>query len=203
MTTNISIIISAPSGAGKTTLIRRLMALDDRFEFSISVTTRYKRYTETPGRSYHFVEPGEFRRMIDDGEFVEWATVHDNLYGTTKKEIDRIRNAGKIPVFDLDTHGARVLQKKIKEAVSIFIIPPSRSILEERLRNRKTDSEEQLQLRLRNSIKEMEEFRRYDYCVINDDLETAVGQIRAIVTAEECATHRLAGKLKRIMEDGK
>ncbi len=185
---NPSIVISAPSGAGKTTLINRLLSSDDRFAFSVSTTTRPRRNNETDGKSYYFIPEDEFRGMVDRGEFIEWARVHGNCYGTSKKEIDRICRIGKIPIFDVDVQGARTLIGSLDSAVYIFIVPPSREVLESRLRNRKTDSEEQIQVRLRNAIRELGEYAQYDYIVVNDDLDVALNELRSIVTAELCRT---------------
>lgn len=139
--------------------------------------------------------------MIDEGAFVEWALVHGNYYGTAKKEIDRIRNAGKIPIFDVDVQGAASLKGRLDRAVYIFIVPPSRKALETRLRNRKTDSEEQIQIRMRNAIRELAEYARYDYVVINDDLETALGQLRSIVAAELCRKEDVHNIITGILEE--
>jgi guanylate kinase len=198
---NLSVVISAPSGAGKTTLINRLLSADDRFEFSISTTTRPRREGEKAGRSYDFTDEAQFREMIGQDAFVEWAKVHGNYYGTSKKEIDRICCNGKIPIFDVDVQGARTLKCRLDSAVYIFIVPPSREVLESRLRNRKTDSEEQIQIRLRNAIKELGEYTQYDYIVVNDDLEVALNELRSIVTAELCKTDYVYHIITDILEE--
>ena len=198
---NLSFVISAPSGAGKTTLINMLLAADDRLGFSVSTTTRPKRPAETDGSSYYFTDEAHFRVLIDQCAFIEWAKVHGNYYGTAKKEIDRIRNIGKIPIFDVDVQGARTLQTVLDGAAFIFIVPPSREVLELRLRHRKTDSEEQIQIRLRNAIRELHEFELYDYIVVNDDLDTALNQIRSIMTAEMCKKDRVSDIITGILED--
>jgi len=196
-----SFVISAPSGAGKTTLINMLLASDDRFGFSISTTTRPRRTGETEGSSYYFTDEPGFRELIDSGSFIEWAKVHGNYYGTAKKEIDRIQNAGKIPIFDVDVQGARAMRISLVGAAYIFIVPPSREALESRLRKRKTDSEEQIQIRLRNAIRELREYALYDYIVVNDDLDTALNQIRSIMTAELCKKDRVSDIITGILED--
>jgi guanylate kinase len=196
-----SIVISAPSGAGKTTLINKLLATDNRFEFSISVTTRPIRPGESNGKSYYFTGEKEFNNMIEKGEFLEWARVHGNYYGTTKKEIDRIKTIGKIPIFDVDVQGAASLKGRLDRAVYIFIVPPSRKALETRLRNRKTDSEEQIQIRLRNAIRELAEYARYDYIVVNDDLDMALSQLRSIVTADSCKQENVSHIITGILEE--
>jgi guanylate kinase len=133
-----SVIISAPSGAGKTTLIEKLLIQNPVFEFAVSTTTRIKRAGESEGKNYYFVSYDEFMQMVDRGEFLEWAKVHDNYYGTTKKEVDRIKALSKIPIFDVDVQGARSLRNKLQNVISIFIIPPSIQELEKRLRHRST-----------------------------------------------------------------
>jgi guanylate kinase len=198
---SLSFVISAPSGAGKTTLINMLLAADDRMGFSISTTTRQKRPGETEGSSYYFTDEAGFRALVDSGAFLEWAKVHGNYYGTAKKEIDRILNTGKIPIFDVDVQGARALRSTLDGAAFIFIVPPSRKVLELRLRHRKTDSEEQIQIRLRNAIKELHEYALYDYIVVNDDLDTALNQIRSIMTAEMCKKDRVSNIITGILED--
>lgn len=182
-------------------MINKLLTSDDRFGFSISTTTRPKRVGETDGSSYYFTNEAEFRALIDSGSFIEWAEVHGNYYGTAKKEIDRILNDGKIPIFDVDVQGARAMRSSLEGAAYIFIVPPSREVLESRLRNRKTDSEEQIQIRLRNAIRELTEYALYDYIVVNDDLDTALNQIRSIVTAELCKKDRVSDIITGILED--
>lgn len=190
MESNIQVVISAPSGAGKTTLIKKLLSDNPNLEFSISTTTRKMRSEEKPKRSYNFVTIEEFKGMIEKDEFAEWALVHNNYYGTTKKEIDRIFSIGNIPIFDVDVQGGKILKIKLGNPVLIFIIPPSLKILEERLRTRKSESEESIKIRLKNAIDEMKEFENYDYIVMNDNLEIASKQISAIITAEQCRKDR-------------
>ena len=169
--------------------------------FSISTTTRPKRAGETAGKSYNFIAESEFHDLIKRDAFVEWARVHGNYYGTTKKEIDRICHAGKIPIFDVDVQGARTLKGKLDNAVYLFIVPPSREVLESRLRNRKTDSEEQIQIRMRNAISELKEYDLYDYIIVNDDLDIALNQLRSIVTAELCRKEKVSYIISGILEE--
>lgn len=180
----MAIVFSAPSGAGKTTIIRRLMQDDPRLVFSVSTTTRAKRTGEVEGVSYHYVDRDTFQKMADNGEFVEWAKVHTNCYGTAKKEVDRIWGAGKIPVFDVDVQGAKNLRASLPDTVLMFILPPSIDILIERLRQRNTESEEELQIRIDNAISELREYKHYDYFIINDVLEDAVEDVRSLIRAE-------------------
>ena len=178
-----------------------LLSSGDWFAFSVSTTTRRKRAGEIEGISYHFVDENTFRELIGAGEFVEWALVHGNYYGTTKKETDRILHTGKIPLFDVDVQGARSLKSSLEKAVFVFIVPPSRAVLESRLRNRKTDSEQQIQIRLNNAIDELKEYTLYDYIVVNDDLEVALDQFRSIVTAERCKKERNSLIIESILEE--
>ncbi len=187
----MNVVISAPSGSGKTTIISELMSSDQRFEFSLSTTTREKRGGEEEGKDYHYVKPAEFKMMIEQGEFLEWAVVHGNYYGTLKKEIDRISDTGNIPIFDVDVQGGMSLREKLEDAVFIFIIPPSRAALEERLVQRKTDNKDIIELRLKNADEELKSYQIYDYIVVNDNLDHAVERLKAIITAELCRLDRM------------
>ncbi len=187
----MNVVISAPSGSGKTTLINRLMLSDPRFEFSVSTTTRDKRSDEKEGKHYNYVEPDEFKKLIERDEFLEWAVVHGNYYGTLKKEIDRISGTGNIPIFDVDVQGGRSLKEKLDDAVFIFIMPPSESALEERLKKRKTDNKDVIRLRLNNAVEELESIHIYDYIVVNDDLDRALERLKSIITAELCRNNRM------------
>jgi len=195
------LVICAPSGTGKTTLINRLIRENDKFEFSISTTTRPRRSCEVDGVDYYFVDENNFKKMINSGDFLEWAEVHGNYYGSSKKEIDRILSDGKIPVFDIDIQGSRLLKEKLDDTVYIFISPPSFDVLRERLIGRKSDSEDQVSLRLKNARKEMLEYSHFDYIVINDDLDRAYLRLMSIVNAESCKTIRKEDKVKKILED--
>ena len=203
MSKTLSLIISAPSGAGKTTIIRRLMDENPLLAFSVSTTTRKMREGEIEGDSYYYTDHETFQRMVDAGDFVEWAKVHTNFYGTAKKEVDRIRAAGKIPVFDVDVQGARNLRDNIDDAVLIFILPPSIDSLVERLRHRNTESEEELAIRIDNAIRELREYRNYDYFVINDRLEEAIADTRSVIRAELLRRDRMIDKVGAILEEQK
>lgn len=194
-------VISAPSGAGKTTLINRLLESESSFMFSISTTTRSRRKGEADGIHYHFVERDEFSKMIENDEFVEWAEVYGNYYGTTKKEVDRIRKTGKIPLFDVDIQGSRSLKKQLKEGVFIFIIPPSLDVLKKRLIGRETENKEQLNLRLKNAYTEIAEYVNFDYVIINCDLESAFKRLMSIVAAEKCRMKNVKNEIDSILED--
>jgi guanylate kinase len=183
----ILFIISAPSGSGKTTLTNELLTLVPGLQFSISYTTRPPRGSEQTGREYFFVSREEFEEMIRRGEFLEYARVFGHYYGTARRFLDDARNTGRDLVLDIDVQGAAQVAK-MPEAVSIFILPPSREVLEFRLRNRShsehMDSEEVIRRRLEGARKEIENYRNYDYILVNDRLEQSIAQLKAIVAAE-------------------
>ena len=183
----ILFIISAPSGSGKTTLTNELLTLVSGLQFSISYTTRPPRGSEQTGREYFFVSREEFEEMVDRGEFLEYACVFGHYYGTARRFLDEARNTGRDLVLDIDVQGAAQVAK-MPEAVSIFILPPSREVLEFRLRNRShtehMDSEEVIRRRLEGARKEIENYRNYDYILVNDRLEQSIAQLKAIVAAE-------------------
>lgn len=178
------IIFSAPSGAGKTTIVHALLNSMDQLAFSVSACSRPPRGKEVDGVDYHFLTAEEFRIKIQNDEFVEWEEVYSDMYyGTLKSEIERIWAANKTVVFDVDVIGGLNLKKSFKnQALAVFIQPPSLAILEERLRNRKTDSEEKIQMRLAKSKEELKSATNFDVIVENDVLEKAIEQARDIVT---------------------
>ena len=177
------IVISAPSGSGKTTLVKRLLAALPGLEFSISYTTRPPRHGEKDGRDYYFVSRREFRRMIADQEFLEWAEIVGHLYGTATKQLRAAQDAGEDILLDIDVQGHEQLRRKLPEAVSIFILPPSYQELERRLRRRRSDAPEVIERRLNNSRREIQHWAEYDYLVVNDRLTRATRALRAIVEA--------------------
>lgn len=189
-----SVIISAPSGAGKSTLISRIMKKDPRFSFSVSTTTRAPREGEKDGINYYFKDRKDFEKMIENDEFLEWAEVHGNLYGTSKKEVDRIHAAEKIPLFDIDVQGANNIREKIA-GVFVFIVPPSMEELKRRLLSRSTDSQETIELRIRNASAELAYAGIYDYVIVNDSLETAENDFFSVMRAEEIKTSRMIYKI--------
>jgi len=195
--TDLSVVISAPSGAGKTSIIKRLLSCEYGFEFSVSTTTRSVRNGETEGKSYYYVSKDIFRQKINSDSFVEWAEVHGSYYGTEKKEIDRIRTQGNIPLLDIDVQGGKLLKNSLERAVFIFIVPPSMSELEKRLRSRNTDTEKQITIRMNNALLEMKEHEFYDYIVINENLKSAVEQVKSIVVAEMCKKERMSQYIKK------
>jgi guanylate kinase len=186
------LVLSAPSGAGKTTLARRLEREFPKAEFSISYTTRERRGQEQNGIDYHFVDSNTFLQMVNRGEFIEWANVYDNYYGTSRAIVDRVFSTRGIAVFDIDVKGGRAIQARFPEAVLVFILPPSMEELERRLRGRGTDSEEIIARRLLAARSEIEKgIEAYDYLVINDSLERAFDELRSIVVAEQARRGRV------------
>jgi guanylate kinase len=199
----LMLIVSSPSGAGKTTLCRRLRSEIDTLRFSVSHTTRAARGAEVDGHDYHFVDVGTFKRMAAEGAFAEWARVHDNFYGTSRAEIDRARAAASGLIFDIDHQGARQLKAAYPGAVGVFILPPSLTELERRLRGRGTETEERAARRLANARGEIEHYGIFDYVVVNDDLDRAYADLKSIVLAERCRRSRHASLCERILAEGK
>lgn len=185
-------VISAPSGTGKTTLLRHVMAGIPGLVFSVSHTTRLPRAGEREGSDYHFVSQQDFLDMRDSGSFLEWAFVHDNYYGTSLQEVHGRLGQGLDIILDIDVQGAAVVRRSTAlEASHIFIIPPGLQELERRLRGRGTESEEKLRTRLQNARKEMEAARDYQYLIVNDVFDEAAEVLRAIILAERARAHRL------------
>ena len=182
-------VVSAPSGAGKTTLCRAITDSLDNLTNSISYTTRKPRAGEIDGRDYYFVTEERFRSMIDAGDFAEWAQVHSNLYGTSRRVLDEMVSRGIDVILDIDTQGAKQIKTRVEKAVFLFIMPPSFEILEERLRNRKSDDEAEIKKRMRRSIEEIGDYAIYDYIIENRDFERALSELRSVIVAERCRTH--------------
>ncbi|MBS1190569.1 MAG: guanylate kinase [Rhodocyclaceae bacterium] len=176
-------VVAAPSGAGKTTLVKRLLANESDVRLSISYTTRSPRPGEEDGREYRFVGVEAFRRMIDQGEFLEWAEVHGNFYGTSKTWIVQQIAGGSDVLLEIDWQGAQQVRAQFSEAIGIFILPPSLEELERRLTGRATDSREVIDRRLAAAQAEMRHVGEFDYAIINDDLEQALGDLRSILRA--------------------
>ena len=179
------LVLSAPSGTGKTTLARRLVQAHPDAEFSVSVTTREPRGAERDGVDYRFVDALTFQRMIEQDELVEWAEVHDNFYGSPHSVVDRAFSTGGIAVFDVDVQGGRSIRRRYPEAVLVFVLPPSMAELERRLRERGTESEDAIRRRMLAARSELEQgARAYDYLVVNDSVDRAYAELEAIVSAE-------------------
>jgi guanylate kinase len=185
------VIVSSPSGGGKTTICRKLLSPTRRrqgWAFSVSYTTREPRKGEQDGREYHFVSNGQFDRLIREGFFAEHFKVHLYKYGTPRGPLEQVLRRGGVMLLDIDVKGAQRIRAEFPEAVSIFVLPPSRAALQRRLRKRGTETTAQLKLRLENAIREMRTFQRYrfEYVVVNEDLKTAVNQVLSIVEAHGC-----------------
>jgi guanylate kinase len=193
-------IISAPSGSGKSTLVARLLNSVPALLFSVSYTTRPPRGHEKEGENYHFISRAEFEDRIARQEFLEYASVFGNYYGTHHSILDRARSEHKDLVLDIDVQGARQLKGKIPDAVSIFILAPSRQILEQRLRARSEDSDEVIERRLRDAAAEICNYCAYDYVLINKELETSDQILRAIVRAERVRRTRIEEAIRPILE---
>jgi guanylate kinase len=178
----VAVIVSSPSGAGKTTLTRRLLTeFGPQVEFSVSYTTRPQRPGEVEGRDYHFVTPDEFEQMRERGEFAEYAYVHQNRYGTAQAPVEQALSRGNDVIFDVDWQGGRALSDRWpRDSLKIFILPPDLHALEERLRQRATDAPEIIERRLRKAIEELEHFHEYQYLIVNEDLDRAYSVLRAI-----------------------
>jgi len=193
-------IISAPSGSGKSTLVSRLMARDTRLRFSVSYTTRRARGNEKPGESYVYITPEEFKRRIEEGEFLEYAEVFGNFYGTHREVLEQARVEGKDLILDIDVKGARQLKDRIPEAVTIFILPPSRDILEQRLRSRSEDSEAVIQRRLKDAAEELRNYRQYDYVLVNHQVDESTATLSAIIRAERVRRTRMEEQIRPILK---
>jgi len=192
-------IISAPSGSGKSTLVRRLLANVPGLIFSVSYTTRAPRGHETEGESYHFITRDEFEACVARGEFLEHADVFGNCYGTHRSVLEQARERGQDLVLDIDVQGARQLKSKIPEAVTIFILAPSREILEQRLRARGEDSDAVIGRRLRDAANEIRNYSAYDYVLINRELKESEETLAAIVRAERVRRDRMENRIRPIL----
>jgi guanylate kinase len=212
----ILFIISAPSGSGKSTLVAQVRSLVEGLDFSVSYTTRAPRGSETEGREYYFTERETFRQMVENGEFLEWAEVFGNYYGTAQSALEHARTAGKDLLLDIDVQGAKQVIERLPEAVSIFILPPSPEVLEMRLRNRSEaehmTSEDVIERRLQQARNELEQVWDYKYALVNDVLDQATAEMRAIVlyergvrdgvtaVAESCRTDPRSPRLSAVLE---
>jgi guanylate kinase len=183
-------VVAAPSGAGKTTLVKALMQREPRIQFSVSYTTRKPRPNEVPGRDYHFVSAERFQEMIANNEFLEHARVFDNCYGTGVRTVQEALSNGEQLLLEIDWQGARQVRARLPDACSIFILPPSREALELRLKGRSTDSDEVIERRLRDAAADLGHWTEFDYVVINDRFEQAIEDLQAIV--ENRGSHLVA-----------
>jgi len=193
-------IISAPSGSGKSTLVSRLLTEVDRLTFSVSYTTRKPRGREIDGEAYHFIDRTQFEKRLLAEEFLEWADVFGNYYGTHASALEAAKKLGKDLVLDIDVQGAAQLKERIPDAVSIFVLPPSREILEQRLRARSQDDEEVIRRRLADAAREIRNYRLYDYVLVNNDLNLAAETLKAIVRAERVLRIRVEEQIQPILD---
>jgi guanylate kinase len=196
------VVVSSPSGAGKTTLCHKLMAEFPELKFSVSFTTRKPRPGEKNGVDYHFVDDETFQRMTDQGEFAEWALVHGNRYGTARGAVADALDHGRDVLFDIDWQGGRQLKAQFADdAVMIWVLPPSLAVLEERLRRRATDALEVIERRLAMAKKELEQYGYYDYLVVNDSLDEAYDQMRAIYVAAHREIRRASAYAESLVRE--
>lgn len=192
-------VISAPSGAGKSTLVHRVLKTLPDVGYSVSFTTRAPRVREVEGKDYFFVSREEFENKIEANDFLEYALVHENYYGTSRTAVLQELSAGRDVILEIDVQGAASIKKKVAEAVSIFILPPSFEVLKERLFGRATDSAENLKVRLQNAYGEVEQYKKFDYIVINDDVDRAANNLAAIFLAERSRRERQEKAAEKIL----
>ncbi|UCF82323.1 MAG: guanylate kinase [Desulfobacteraceae bacterium] len=191
-------VISAPSGAGKSTILKALKGRIEGIGYSISHTTRRPRGTEKDGTDYHFVERETFSRMIDGGDFVEWAQVYDDLYGTSSSSLNEQTATGLDVLLDVDSQGARNIKKNFRTSVLIYVLPPSLEALRKRLMARGTDGESVIRARMEKVPHEIKQCLWYDYIIINDDLEKAIEEAQAIILSTRCRTARQTPIVKKL-----
>jgi guanylate kinase len=196
--TPFPIILSAPSGGGKTTIARALLRQRDDVGYSVSCTTRPPRNGEVDGKDYHFISVEEFVRRRAEGAFAESAEVHGNLYGTLRSEVERVLREGHHVVMDIDVQGAQQLRRVFSQAVTVFVLPPSGEVLLDRLRQRKTESAMELVERLHSALHELQAVEEYEYVVVNDDLDHTVRRVGAIIDAEVVSRKRVEGLRQQI-----
>jgi guanylate kinase len=194
------IILSSPSGGGKTTIAHRLLAQRPDVGYSVSCTTREPRRGEQDGVDYHFLTRDEFIERRRLGEFIESAEVHGNLYGTLRREVSRVLSGGRHVIMDIDVQGARLIRESFPAAVSVFLLPPSADVLLERLKRRHTESPAQLLDRLHSALHELRAVNEYDYVVVNDDLDHAVQRVAAILDAEVVSRERVSGLRQQVKQ---
>ena len=205
------VVLSAPSGAGKTTIAKALVEGSEDVVFSVSATTRPARDHEVDGVDYRFLSEPKFRAMIEADEFVEWAQVHGHLYGTSPKALQEALDDGRFLILDIDVQGAMQMRQRVPDVVLVFVIPPSADALVERLTERDTEGEGTVARRIENARSELEQASQFDYIVVNDDLEQAIDEVRSIVSAESRRTDRaidlrneirqLQGRIDRILAE--
>ncbi|HSB32646.1 MAG TPA: guanylate kinase [Candidatus Sulfobium mesophilum] len=187
-------VISAPSGAGKTTICKKILSRNANIKQSVSFTTRKPRKGEKNGADYYFVAQKTFQQMISRNEFIEWAEVHGNFYGTSRKKFEGLVSSGFDVILDIDTQGARQIRNSFSEGVFIFILPPSIKVLRERLQDRKSNTKKDMQRRLKRAAVEIKDYNMYDYVIVNDILGDSVKKLEAIITARRLSSDRVDPK---------
>ena len=199
------LILSSPSGAGKTTLTRMLLERCPELRFSVSHTTRAPRAKEVNGRDYHFVDRSGFLSLVQEGAFLEWAEVHGNLYGTSIAEIDTARATPGCTgmIFDIDYQGARQIRSKVEDVTAVFILPPSMAELERRLRGRASETEDAVQGRFKVAEREIEHYALFDYLVVNEDVQRAFDELRSIAVGERARRRRRARLAESLLRTGR
>ncbi len=193
-------IISAPSGSGKSTLVSGLLESDPKLLFSVSYTTRKPRGSEKPGKNYNYISREDFLERARRGEFLEYAEVFGNFYGTHRSVLEQAQREGKDLILDIDVQGARQLKESIPEAVTIFVLAPSRDVLEQRLRMRSEDPEPVIQRRLQEAVAEIRNYKQYDYVLINHQVQESIATLAAIVKAERVRRIRMEEKIQPILK---
>jgi guanylate kinase len=196
-------VVSSPSGGGKGTIIQHVLEVVENLSYSVSYTTRAPRLNEVDGREYFFVSRETFDEMVAAGEFLEWACVHGNFYGTAKRQIAQETAAGVDIVLEVDVQGAASVRQLLMDSVSIFILPPSPEVLRQRLIARGTDTPEELEVRLRNAPEELAQYSAFDYVIINDKVNEAVGQLASIIYAERARCMRQEGLVREVIKQFK
>ncbi len=192
--------VTGPSGSGKTSVCKALLEKFPGLRFSVSLTTRPPRPTETDGKDYHFVSEAEFRDRVRRGDLIEWAENYGKLYGTSRETLEAALREGCDLLLDVDTRGARALKKACSGGIFVFIVPPSIEVLEERLRGRGSETEETIRRRFDNALAEIREIVWYDYIIVNDELHAAIDSLRAIYIAEKCKRERMMVKMKSFFD---
>lgn len=192
------IILSSPSGAGKTTIAKALLQARKDIGYSVSCTTRSPRAGEVEGKDYYFVSRTDFIERMSEGAFAEWAEVHGNLYGTLKTEIQRVLGEGRHVMMDVDIQGAALLRRSFPSVVTIFVLPPSGEVMLDRLRNRKTEGKEAIVRRLESALQELQAVEDYEYVVVNDVLDESVRRVSSIIDAEVVSRDRVAGLREQV-----
>lgn len=184
-------VVSAPSGAGKTTLCRELVSSMPHLRFSVSYTTRQPRQGEVNDRDYTFISREDFRSMADRGGFIEWAEVHGELYGTSRKRLEELMDSGNDVILDIDTQGAMQIKEKFAMGTYVFVLPPSMEVLKQRLEQRMTDSTKEIKKRIKRAVAEIKTYPKYDYVIINDRLEDALKEFEAIIISHRASTKKI------------